>query len=100
MNDLVERHAAEYLVQLAAIRNIRMHKRKGLCPRLQLAQGALLDGGIVKIIEIIQRANSVSGLEQAFTDMRTNKPHAAGDQKIHARKLTGNRLTVEGIGWA
>jgi hypothetical protein len=41
----------------------------------------------------------VSGLEQAFTDMRTNKPHSAGDQKIHARKLTGNRLTVEGIGW-
>ena len=66
---------------------------------MQLAQGALLDGGIVKIIEIIQRANSVSGLEQALTDMRANESHTAGDQNIHAEKITGNRRTVEGIGW-
>ena len=65
---------------------------------MQFAQGILLDGRIIKIIEVIQSANSVSGLEQALADMRANESHTAGDQNIHAEKITGNRRTVEGIG--
>ena len=41
----------------------------------------------------------MSDLEQALADTRANESHTTSDQNIHAKKITGNRRTVEGIGW-
>ena len=72
-----------------------MHEGKGLGARLQFAQGILFDGRIVEIVQVIQRTNRVTGREQAFTDMRTNEPHAACDQHIHGASLAASDGGVE-----
>ena len=95
MDDLIKRHAAEHIIQLRPLGDIRMNEGEGLGSRLQFAQGILLDGRIVEIVQVIQRTNRVPVCEQAFTNMRTNEPHAASDQHIHGTSLAGSGGGVE-----
>ena len=53
MDDLIKRHAAEHIIQLRPLGDIRMNEGKGLGSRLQFAQGILFDGRIVKIVQVI-----------------------------------------------
>ena len=75
-----------------------MHEDKGLGVPLQFAQSILLNGWIVKIVKVVQCANCVTGREQAFTNMRTNKSHASSDQDIHSASLTRSDGGVDTVG--
>ena len=55
----------------------------------------MFEGGIVKIVEIIQRAHRVPRVEQPLAHVRTDEPHTSCDQNIHAPKITANRCSVE-----
>ena len=53
VDDLIKRHAAEHIIQLRPLGDIRMNEGEGLGSRLQFAQGILFDGRIVKIVQVI-----------------------------------------------
>src|SRR6266404_7956699 len=51
----------------------------------------MLDLRIVKIVEIIKDDNLMSGRQQFFDEVRSNKTRAACDQNSHEAKLTTER---------
>jgi hypothetical protein len=54
---------------------------------LKVAKVALLEARLVEGIEVIERPDSMAGMEQPLADMRANEASAAGDEEIHAGRL-------------
>ena len=88
MNHLVELYTAKQRIQGRAIRDIATHELERLAQGFDGFQIALLEAGIVEIIQIIEGPDGVAGQQQSLAKVRANKACAAGYEEIHRRKLT------------
>ena len=95
MDDLIELHPVKQFIERGPVGDVALKKLKRAGRRLQVAEIALLDLGVVKIVQIIESPDLVALAEKAFADMRANEARTAGDEKVHVRKLNSNGLRVE-----
>src|SRR5215472_3973637 len=65
---------------------------------LDFPEVAALDLRVVKVVQIVESPDLVAVAEETFADVRANEAGAAGDQKIHGRKLAGQTRSVERAG--
>ena len=95
VDDLVEAHAAEQLVQRGAVGQVAVHELEGLGQGLDVAEVALLEARVVEGIKVVERPDGVAGMQQPLADMRADKARAARDQEIHAGRLPNEAAAVE-----
>ena len=95
VDDLVEFHTAEQFVERGAVGQIAVDEFKRFGERLDVAEVPAFELRVVKRVEVIERPDGVAVAQQPFADVGTNETRAAGDQKIHGRKLTIRRRSVE-----
>ena len=95
MDDLIELHRGKEFVHRVRIAKVAVKKFKRLGKRLDVAEIGALDLRIVKAVQIIKRPNAMAIAEQAFANVRADETRAAGDEKIHDRKLTSDGESVE-----
>ena len=62
--------------------------------RLDFAEIALLELRVVKIVQVIERPDSMAVVEKAFANVRADEARASGDEKIHGQTLT---ITGQGV---
>ncbi len=91
MNDLIETDAAQQVVEALPMRHVAADKGETPVQGLQGAEVPLLEGGVVKWIQVIQRPDGMTLLQQSLADMRSDKSRAARHQKIHGATLTKER---------
>ena len=84
MNNLIEFRFAKKFVERSVVGNVALHKRERFGERLNFADIALLDGNVVERIQVIERPDRVTVVEQPFAKIRPDKPGAACDKKIHS----------------
>jgi hypothetical protein len=63
--------------------------------RLDVAEVPAFELRVVKRVEVIERPDGVSIVQQPFANVRTNEASAAGDQKVHGRTLATGGRAVE-----
>jgi hypothetical protein len=63
-----------------------LNEFEGFGEFLDVAQVAAFDLGIVKRIQVVNGPDAMAVLEQAFTNVGTNEPGAAGDKEIHPKR--------------
>jgi hypothetical protein len=68
---------------------------KRLGERLDVAEIAAFELRVVGSIEVVERPDRVAVMQQPLANVRTDEARAAGDQEIHARKLTVSGRSVE-----
>ena len=107
MDDLIEFHAAEQIVERGAVAQIAVDEFKRFgSPRgtglvipwgkhLDIVEVSAFEFRVVEIVEVIERPDRMAVAQETFTNMRANEARAAGDQKIHAQTLTTGGRTVE-----
>ena len=62
---------------------------------MDFAQVLPFDLRIVKIVQVIKGPDAVAVAQEPFANVRADETRAAGDQKIHGRKLTVGGRSVE-----
>ena len=82
----------------AAIGEIAVDEFKRLGERLDFAEVAPLDLRVVKIVQVVEGPDAVAVAQQPFANVRADEARAAGDQKIHGRKLTSQRAKCRASG--
>ena len=87
VDDLVEAHAAEQLVQRGAVGQVAVDEFEGPGEGLEVAEVALLEARVVEGIEVVERPDRVAGMQQPLADVRADETGAAGDQEVHAATL-------------
>ena len=63
--------------------------------RRNFAKVLLLNPRIVKIVQVIKCPDAVAFAQQSFANVRADEARAAGDEKIHGRKLNRGGRSVE-----
>ncbi len=95
MDDLIEFYGRKKFVERGAVGEVAVEKFKGLGERLDFAEVAALKLRVVESVQVVESPDAVAVVQQAFANVRTDEARAAGDEKIHGRKLTGNGRSVE-----
>src|SRR5919106_2101342 len=72
VNHLIKLVLGKHLVDGSATGNVRLDHFKWLAERLQILEVSQLDIRVVKIIQIIQRPNMVSRLQEPLTNMEAD----------------------------
>jgi len=87
MQDLIETHSREQVIELAAFRDIAAHRAELTAPALQPTQVAFLERRLIEGIQVIKRPDPMPALQQPLANMGTDEAGAAGDQEIHGASL-------------
>src|SRR5450432_2096541 len=98
MDDLVEFDGGKNLGKRGGVSDVTVNEFKRLGERLDFAEVALFELRVVKMIEVVERPDAVAVAQEPFANVRADEARAAGDQKIHGRKLTVNGRSVECAG--
>ena len=98
MDDLVEMHPGQQFPQTGGVGHVAAAEGERLAQGLKIPEIALFDGDIVERVQVIQYANSMSGMEQPLAKMRADKPGAACDQEIHLSNDLGIMTQQGGCG--
>src|SRR5208337_3270543 len=85
-------------VERGSVGDVAVDEFKRFGERLDFAEVALLELRVVKRIEVVERPDTVAVAQEPFANVRTDEARAAGDQKIHGRKLTSSGRSVERAG--
>ena len=83
VDHLVKPGARKELVQRVPVGQVAEHECERPGGGLELAECAPFEVGIVKVIEIIERPNGVSLLQQPRAHMRSDEAGSARDEDIH-----------------
>ena len=97
MDHLIKLRFAEHFVYGAAICDVSLHEREWFGQCLEHPHILLLDGRRVERIEVIERPNRMTHLQQPLTNVRPNEACAAGDQKIHRRARYRSAARVQSL---
>jgi len=95
VDDLIKFHGRKQFVERRTVGEIAMKKFKRLGERLDVTEVGALELRIVKIVQVIERPDAVAVAEQPFAHVRADEARAAGDEKIHGRKLNRGGRSVE-----
>ncbi len=87
VDDLVKLDAAEQFVHGGAVRDVAVKKLEGFGQGLEFGEIALLEFGVVEIVEVVQRPDGMAGVQQALANVRANEAGAAGHEEIHRERL-------------
>ncbi len=64
------------------MRDVAVDKFEGFGQSLDFAEVALLEGRVVKVVEVVEGPDAVAIAEEAFANVGADEARAAGDQKI------------------
>ncbi len=95
VDDLVELDRGKNLGERGGIGEIAVDEFKRLGERLDVAEVAAFELRVVGSVEVVERPDRVAVVQEPFANMRADEAGAAGDQKIHARKLIISGRGVE-----
>ena len=92
VDDLVEFDAADQFIQRRPVGQVAVDKLERLGQGLDFKKILALEFGIVERVQVVERPDSVAGLQQALAYVRANEAGAAGDEEIHRKILAKRRL--------
>jgi hypothetical protein len=95
MNNLIKFGGRKKFVDRANVRDVAVNKSEWFTERCDVRERAPLDLRVVKIVQIVERPDLVTVMEQPFANVRANEARAASDEKIHAATLTTATPSVE-----
>jgi hypothetical protein len=95
---LVEADVAQETVQRAAVGQVALNEFERAGQRLDFAEVAAFQAGVVESVEVVEGPDGVAGMEEALANMRANETGTASNQEIHGGRLSDQRGGCRGCG--